>query len=70
MSDDLDRVVTVAEMRQAGYCVAGQKRWFTGYGFDFREVVRKGVTVRELLATGDANAQHVVDFIRKSANGQ
>jgi hypothetical protein len=62
--DDGDRIITMDEIRRAGFCASGSRRWFEQHGMDFRKIVREGITVRDLLATKDGNAQHVVDFVR------
>lgn len=54
-------VITITDVRRAGFC-AGPKtrRWFEGYGFNFRDVVRNGIDALEFLGTGDAHARRVV----------
>ena len=59
MSDSDDRI-TVGDIRAAGHCVAGARRWFSGYGLNFATFLREGISVDEFLATGDQLAQDVV----------
>lgn len=53
-------VITVKDITAVGHCVRGTKKWFEGYGFDFRDVVKNGVPARELLVLNDAHANKVV----------
>jgi hypothetical protein len=55
-----DLVITITDVRRAGYCASGAKRWFTDHGFDFRDVLKNGVSAEAMLATGDAMAERVV----------
>jgi hypothetical protein len=55
-----DLVITITDVRRAGYCASGAKRWFTDNGFDFRDVLKNGVSAEAMLATGDAMALRVV----------
>lgn len=53
-------VITVSDIQQAGHCVRGAKRWFEHHGFDFRKVLKEGISAYDLAATGDAQAEAVV----------
>ena len=53
--------ITIQDVRDAGYCASGARRWFEGYGFDFRDFMSNGIDETAFLATGDAMAQRVVD---------
>lgn len=53
-------IVTIQDVRDAGYCGSGARRWFEGYGFDFRAFMKDGLPAETLLATGDALADAVV----------
>lgn len=59
MADDL--LITINDVRKAGFCPSGARHWFEAYGFDFRDFVKNGLPAKTLLATGDAQAQAVVD---------
>jgi len=53
-------IITISDIRRAGYCTRGAKGWFEGYGLDFRDIIKNGITAEDLLATGDAHAERVV----------
>lgn len=53
-------VIKVSDITALGHCVRGTRQWFEHYGFDFRHVVKHGVPARDLLMTGDAQAEAVV----------
>jgi hypothetical protein len=52
--------ITIDDVRRAGYCVSGARRWFEGYGLDFRAFIQGGIAAEPFLATGDAAAQRIV----------
>jgi len=54
-------IISIGDVSRAGYCARGARRWFEEHKFDFRDVVKNGVTAEALLATGDANAVRVVE---------
>jgi len=60
--------ITINDVRQAGYCVSGARRWFEQYGFDFKAFIRDGCTEEEFLARceGDACALRVVAVKREN----
>lgn len=53
-------VIKVSDITALGHCVRGTRQWFEHYGFDFRQVVKHGIPARDLLMTGDAQAEAVV----------
>jgi len=53
-------VITIGDINAAGYCARGARRWFEGYGFNFRDIIKNGITAEDLLSTGDAHAERVV----------
>lgn len=55
-----DLRITISDVRRAGYCPSGARRWFEANGFDFRAFVKGGVSAADLTATGDALAARVV----------
>ncbi|ECG5643242.1 hypothetical protein E1K64_15980 [Salmonella enterica subsp. enterica serovar Poona] len=58
--------VTLAHVRQAGYCPQGSRQFARRYGLDFRRFVREGYIEAEiLLATGDALAVRLVELARQ-----
>lgn len=64
-------LITINDVRKAGHCVAGARRWFEGHGIDFREFVRDGIDAETLAATGDALALQVIEAKaqREAAHG-
>lgn len=59
--------ITIEDVRFAGYCTKGARRWFESYGFDFRDFLANGISAEKLLSTNDAAAQQVVN--RKFGRG-
>ncbi len=62
----MDRI-TINDIRAAGHCAAGARRWLELHGFNVKTFLRDGATENELLATGDALAVQVIQ--RKHGNG-
>lgn len=58
--------VTLAHIRQAGYCPQGARQFARRYGLDFRQFIRDGfIDADVLLATGDELARRLVEFARQ-----
>ena len=49
------------DVRRAGHCARGARRWFEQHGFNFKDFLKNGIDVETFLATGDGQAQQVVD---------
>jgi hypothetical protein len=52
--------ITINDVRRAGFCAAGARRWCEHYGFDVRELLRHGLDLEAVAATGDAYAARVI----------
>lgn len=66
----VDFTITVSDIVRAGHCARGARRFFTEKGFDAREVFRNGISARELLSTGDGNAEQVVQRTWEARRGE
>jgi hypothetical protein len=53
-------VITIGDINAAGYCARGARRWFEGYGYNFRDIITNGIPAEELLGLGDAHGERVV----------
>jgi hypothetical protein len=51
--------------RKPGYCVPGCRLFADRYGLDMRSFVREGIEAEVLLATGDAMAAHIVNYVKQ-----
>ena len=69
MDAPADLIVTITDIRRAGYCASGARRWFEARGYDFRDVLKNGVSAEALLATGDAMAERSVRFAVERSRG-
>jgi hypothetical protein len=54
-------IVSINDIRRAGYCVAGARSWCTAHGIPFAEFLKSGLPADEFIHRGDALAQLVVD---------
>lgn len=57
------------DMRALGYCRRGVKTFLENKGYDWQRFLSDGVPEEFLIATNDAMAQKVVDYVR-TQNGQ
>lgn len=65
----MPEVITITDIRRAGHCAIGIRRWFESRGLDFRAFLRDGITVELFLATGDGMAAEVVRRTRERKHG-
>ena len=61
--------ITLDDVVKSGHCVRGAKDWFVSHGFDWRDVVRNGVSVEDLRATGDGLAERVIAATKARQDG-
>lgn len=52
--------ITIDDIRGAGHCASGARKWFDTQGLDFRGFLKNGIAVEDFLATGDGQALQVV----------
>ncbi len=62
-------IITINDVRLAGYCASGARRWFEAYSLDFRDFMANGISEERFLATGDAMAIRIVELMRERSNG-
>lgn len=55
-----DERITIDDVRRAGHCVKGARKWFDSYGLDFRTFLKEGISEEDFLATGDGIAAEIV----------
>lgn len=55
-----DNLITINDIRRAGFCVNGARAWFQGRKLDFRTFLREGISEDTLAATGDPLAAAVI----------
>lgn len=71
--EELDSFITVREIRQTGACVQGQKRWFTAHGFDFKDVMKNGARIRDIMEKADGESDfpitRIIEKRRAEADG-
>lgn len=52
--------VTIQDLRDARYCLAGVRPWFRRHGFAWSEFLAHGIEADRLRATGDALVEPVI----------
>lgn len=63
-------VVTINHCREAGWCVAGIRRYCADNGLDFRRLVREGLPVEEVEGRECALIGRAIEIAKKErANG-
>lgn len=57
-------IITIDDIRLAGFCTRGAKKWFLDNGWskqEFRQFIKQGMNADEFISRGDHLAQYVVD---------
>ena len=70
MSDD--PIIRIDDIRKAGHCVWGARKWFADNDLDFRKFMSEGLPASTLLSVSDdALPRQVIDrkLKRESRNG-
>ncbi|ACM03956.1 Hypothetical Protein RSKD131_4096 [Cereibacter sphaeroides KD131] len=52
--------VTIQDLRDARYCLAGVRPWFRRHGLDWQDFLARGIEADRLRATGDALVEPVI----------
>lgn len=63
--------ITISDIRAAGFCVHGTRKWFLDNGWtkqEFRVFIKEGIEADEFTQRGDHLAQYVVD--KKKERGE
>ena len=64
-NDDYDPIIKGDDVSKAGVCITpGLRDWCKRYDFDFRTFIRHGYPASQILATGDAVAERVINLRR------
>ena len=59
----VDRVIYLKDARELGGCVNGWQFFLESNGFNWKDVVMNGILASQLLATDDAMAEELVQFV-------
>ncbi len=57
-------IVTLSDARELGYCSRGMRDFFRRHGLDWSRFIREGLPADDLLATGDAMVETLVEYVR------
>lgn len=58
--------ITITDLRRAGHCASGIRRWFEAQGLDFRDFLKNGIDEETLRATGDGQVLNALDSIARN----
>lgn len=58
--------ITITDLRRAGHCAVGIKRWFDAQGLDFKSFLKDGIDDDVLRATGDGQVLNALKQIEKN----
>ncbi|WP_375572619.1 hypothetical protein ABWH93_06230 [Seohaeicola saemankumensis] len=63
--------VTIKDLRDARYCLAGVRPWFLRHGLDWQAFLNSGIDADRLRATGDALVEPVITIAeqREASDG-
>ena len=64
--------VTIQDLRDARYCLAGVRPWFRRHGLDWQDFLAHGIEADRLRTTGDALVEPVIRSaeMRERMHGQ
>ena len=62
-------MITINDVRKAGFCTIGARRWFDQHGIPFNQFLRDGISEEEFLTRGDDLARVVVEKKRERERG-
>ncbi len=64
--------VTIQDLRDARYCLAGVRPWFRRHGFDWQDFLTDGIDAERLRATNDALVEPVILIaeLREASDGR
>jgi len=57
--------VFIQDIRNAGHCTIGARRWFEGYDLDFRQFLKEGALVSDMRKLNDGLMNKVLDRLEK-----
>lgn len=55
--------ITLQDAREVGGCKEGWKDFVESHGYNFKDVVKNGLTARQLLDTKDIRAEELVNYV-------
>lgn len=58
-------IVTVTDMRRAGYCASGIRGWFEQHDLDFRDFLKNGIDIETIREIGDGHATRFIALVEK-----
>jgi hypothetical protein len=61
----MSRIVTVTDIRRAGYCAPKIRTWFELHDLDFRAFLKDGIDIERLREIGDGHAMRVIATVEK-----
>lgn len=62
-------VITAEDIMNTGFCLnPGLKEWCAAYGFDFRDLIKNGITMDKVIDLPDAHSRAVIEHKLKGIN--
>ena len=63
-------MVTIEDVRQAGLCIPGARRWCRRHDIDWHRLLKDGVEASRLIETRDAMAARAVAMAQRRHHGR
>lgn len=57
-------IVTIQDIRNAGFCARGARRWAKENGWDFADFLKNGMPIEKMEAQDDYFCQTVAAYVR------
>lgn len=63
-------MISIQDVRRAGYCISGAREWCNLREISFRDLVRRGVPASDVENLGDPIVEHILKVKRSEGDGQ
>ena len=63
-------IITIDDVRKAGHCAKGARRWCEDHGFNFREFLKSGLPESVVAETNDAFGLQVIERKHERERGR
>ena len=68
--EDEDFTVFVSDAFKGGHCMEGIRTWADTNGYDFRDMMKNGLSARELSQNGDAYSDRILKMAMRKREAE
>jgi DNA-binding transcriptional MerR regulator len=63
--EQLDRLITIHNCRDLGFCLEGSKQQIESLGLNFKQVMKTGILVRDAIPLNNALVNRLIEHVTK-----